>query len=113
MRDILLFCFKPQDLERKRRDSAEAFFTDSPTEFKKFLTNNKIDYFMLETYIYENDFIDSLKKSITPYNRELYKFIKSKNNNKFAALEFAKKFYDFKIVINGTDVFIVPSRKIS
>jgi hypothetical protein len=54
-----------------------------------------------------------LKNSLSPEDQETYGLIKDKAvDNTFALLEFSRSNYDFKAMINGSEVFVVYAGKI-
>lgn len=109
LRDINLFVYDSRELQMRRRHLIEALYADSFDETKNFILRYNIDYFVLETYIYDKAFIDSLATIDT----DTYTVIKDKKYQaSFALLRFAKQYNDFKLEKRNYDILVVDAKKI-
>jgi len=97
----------------RRKNLMLALYVDSLEEVKAFATMYNIDYFVIETYLYNDSFFNYLKQSVRPYDRQTWSLIKNKiDKNSFFLLEFVKKNYDFKLKDKNGYIFIISSKKV-
>jgi hypothetical protein len=111
--DLLYLTYGVEGVRQRREDLIHTLYTGSVEEVKNFIHKYNIDYFVIETYYYENVFFNDLSNSIAPLNRQTWSLLSHKGNkNTSFLLEFAKKNYDFILKVNNGDIFIVNSKKI-
>jgi len=107
------FTYSEEESIKRRKQLIEALYADSWNPINEFISQYKIDYFVLEDIYYDPSFLNFLNNLVYPSDKILYNFLKEKMYQKnFLLLEFAKKNYDFKCYVNGHEVFILRSSKI-
>ena len=113
LRDLSLFVYEPQELKRMRKRLIEIIYTDSQDKLDSFISDYKIDYFVIESYLYENSFINLLNNSMRQYEHKVYSVIKSEQHqNDYLLLRLAQEYYDFKLYQDGNYIYILNSKRI-
>lgn len=111
METNIIFAYGLEDSKKRREDLMRALYTDSLRDVGNFISKYNIDYFIIESYLYEYSFINHFKNLFSPVDPQISKIIEmTKQKNKFAILEFAKEYYDFKSNKNGYYIFIVDAK---
>lgn len=111
-RDMLLGFYSQEEVEMRRRELIEAVYADSFEKVKTFIEKYKITHFVIEAYLYGDRFIDSLRNSRYPEDRQTYAFIKGREKqDDFCLFKFAKVNYDSKPKTTMGEVFIIDAAK--
>lgn len=113
MYDMWVSVYSLEDVQARRRNLLRALYADSLDQVKDFIKKYRIDYFIIEANFYTESYLNRLKYSILPFEREISDLVGSgKHKTRFPLLEFSKQNHDFKIDLKEGEVFIVDSRKI-
>lgn len=113
IRDLYLLVYDNSEIEKKRKSLIRAVYADSIDTLRNFIAENGIDYFIVESRVYDKSFINNLEMSNDKYDKDTLFIIRKLNNkNDFKLLEFAKQHYDFKLKLKGNDIFLLNSRVI-
>ncbi len=106
--------YSEEERFQRSQDLTEALYVGSLDKIRDFISQYKIDYFLIEENYYEKLFFNYLNSSIHPFDRMMRGFLNNKGHQDvFFFQEFAKKSYDFKIRIDNHEVIILSTEKLN
>ncbi|MFH1397328.1 MAG: hypothetical protein ABIH27_02085 [Candidatus Omnitrophota bacterium] len=112
-KDVYFIFYGYKETLKRRQHLIQALYSDSLEKVRGIISDYNIGYFIIESNYYTKSFIDYLKYSPFPYDHIVYNVIKNRiYNNNFVLLQFAKKHYNFKVKVNGGEIFVLSSEKI-